>query len=417
MRAEIISIGTELLVGSILNTNARFLSLELASQAIDVYRRITVGDNVERIVECLKSAAGRSDLLITSGGLGPTEDDVTNRAVSSFLGKPPVFHRPTEAYIRKRLKKRSLKMTRLTASQCYVPQGARVFQNFAGTAPATLSEFEWDGKKRWLLVLPGPPRELEPLFHQAWPVLRRMASARNEHFEVRAVHLAGLLEVQVAQKVGDLLKLKPPVTVGIYARPQEVELKIMVKAASRVKALRLAAKLERTIRARFKEKVYGVNHDSLASVTGQILRNKKRSLASAESCTGGLFSSLVTDIPGSSDYFKGGVITYSNEVKKSLLGVDDNTLKRAGAVSRQTALQMARKVRKILKSSYGVAITGIAGPDGGSLKKPAGLVFIAVSGPERTVVSKNLFLGDRAVIKLSAALKALDVLRLELRQK
>ena len=182
MRAEIISIGTELLVGSILNTNARFLSQALAEHAVDVYHQMTVGDNIDRIIGCLKTAAERSEIIVTSGGLGPTEDDVTTRAVSRFLGKPLLFHAPTYRYIRQRLKKRALAMNPLTATQCHVPKEAKVLENSMGTAPGTLSGFDWEGQKRWLLVLPGPPRELEPLFRKAWPLLAKLAKIKKEHF-------------------------------------------------------------------------------------------------------------------------------------------------------------------------------------------------------------------------------------------
>ncbi len=414
MRAEIISIGTELLVGSILNTNARFLAKRLAHEALDVYHQATVGDNVERIVECLKAAAERSEILITSGGLGPTEDDVTTRAVARFLGKPLVFHKPTYRHIQKRLKRRRLPMNKLIAGQCRLPEGARVLENSVGTAPATLSGFDWEGHKRWLLVLPGPPSELEPLFYKAWPVLVHLAKIKREHFEIRAVRIAGLLESQVAGKVTDLLKLNPPVTVGIYAKPEEVELKIMAKAASRPTALRRAGRIETIIRRRLKRSVFGVNEESLAGVIGKMLRKNKSTLSVAESCTGGLFSSTLTDIPGSSDYFMGGLIAYSDEIKRSALGVDERLLLKYGAVSGTVARAMAKNVKRVFKTHFGVGITGIAGPGGGSAKKPVGLVYIAVAGPKRVFAVKNLFVGDRATLKKSAVLKALDLVRLEL---
>ncbi|OGW82550.1 MAG: competence/damage-inducible protein A [Omnitrophica bacterium RIFCSPHIGHO2_02_FULL_51_18] len=414
MRAEIISIGTELLVGSILNTNARFLSQALAEHAVDVYHQMTVGDNIDRIIGCLKTAAERSEIIVTSGGLGPTEDDVTTRAVSRFLGKPLLFHAPTYRYIRQRLKKRALAMNPLTATQCHVPKEAKVLENSMGTAPGTLSGFDWEGQKRWLLVLPGPPRELEPLFRKAWPLLAKLAKIKKEHFEIRPVHLAGVLESQVAQKVTDLLKRPPPVTVGIYAKPQEVELKIMAKAPSKPKAMKLADRMERTIRKRLKEKVFGVNRESLSVVVGNLLRKRKATLAAAESCTGGLFSNFVTDTAGSSVYFAGGIVAYSNRIKQSALKVNGASLRKLGAVSAPVAREMAKNVKLLFQTDFGVGITGIAGPGGGSAKKPAGLVYIAITGPRRTRVTKNLFLGDRATIKKSAALKALDLLRLEL---
>lgn len=414
MRAEIISIGTELLVGSILNTNARFLSRELADHAVDVYRQVTVGDNLDRIVECLKAASERSEILVTSGGLGPTEDDVTARALTRFLGRPLVFHRPTHRHILKRLKKRKLRMTKLIARQCYIPRGVIALQNSMGTAPGMLLEYSWDGQKRWLVALPGPPRELEPLFRKAWPLLTRIAKIRREHFEIRSIRITGLLEAQVAGKVTDLLKMKPPLTVGIYAKPQEVELKIMAKAASRARAVRKIGLIEKKIRRRLGRFVYETGDRTLAHVVGDLLRKKRATLAAAESCTGGLFSNFVTDVSGSSDYFLGGLVTYSNKIKRSTLGIREDFLRRHGAVSAEVAREMAQRLRRLFHATYGVSITGIAGPSGGSRRKPVGLVYTAVAGPKRTVVLKNLFLGERAVIKKSSAFRALDMLRLEL---
>ena len=228
MRAEILSIGTELLLGSILNTNARFLSQRLAENAIDVYWQTTVGDNVDRIAEALDRAFSRSDLVVTSGGLGPTEDDVTTRGIARSLGVSLELHRPTYRAILRRLKIRGLRMTKLIARQCEIPAGAKTFPNLNGTAPGLLIAVRRGGAPKWLLVLPGPPRELEPMFVRlALPELLRRARVKREVFVIRSLRLAGLIEAQVAEKVTDLLRLPPPLTVGIYARPCEVELKIM----------------------------------------------------------------------------------------------------------------------------------------------------------------------------------------------
>ncbi len=415
MRAEIISIGTELLVGSILNTNTQFLSQKLAENAIDIYHHTTVGDNPERIIESLKVAASRADLVITSGGLGPTEDDITAKCLAKFLGKPLALHRPTYRAIVRRLKIRGHSMTRLIARQCYVPGGAAILPNETGTAPGILCQTNWQGQKKWVLLLPGPPRELQPMFTDgALPLLRRLARLKKEYFIVRSVKIAGLIEAQVAPRVTDLLKLKPPLTVGIYAKPGEVELKIMAKSASKEKARQMAARVEHAIKKRFKEKVYGVDAETLSSAVGALLREKRKTLAVAESCTGGLFSNLITETPGSSAYFLGGVIAYSDKIKTALLNIDKGLIKKYGAVSAPAAKKMAQNIRALFQSDFGIGITGIAGPTGGTAKKQVGLVYIALADKKKMVCFKNQFFGNRGEIKSRSADRALDILRLEL---
>jgi nicotinamide-nucleotide amidase len=415
LRAEILSVGTELLLGSILNTNARFLSQKLAENAIDVYFQTTVGDNPGRIAECLKTALSRAELVITCGGLGPTEDDVTAQSLAEFTGKKLVFDPPTYRSIMKRLARQDRRMTRLIKRQCLVPQGARILENRNGTAPGFLCTCVYRGQKRWLLALPGPPRELEPMFtKQALPLLRPLTGTKPGSFVLRGLKIAGLIEAEVAPKVDDLLKMRPPVTVGIYARPGEVELKIMAKAVDRRSAERLAAGVERTIRRRLGNKVFGTGDDTMASVVGGLLRKTGRTLATAESCTGGLLSSLITDVAGSSDYYIGGLMAYSNAIKKLELLIPEKVLKKDGAVSREVAALMARNIRKLYGSDHGIGITGIAGPGGGSPRKPVGLVHIAVSSGRKTLCRKFRFVGSRTEIKNRAANTALDLLRLQL---
>lgn len=411
MKAEILSVGTELLVGSIVNTNARFLSLRLAENAFDVYRQTTVGDNAGRIAGALAAALAVSDAAFVSGGLGPTEDDVTLEGVARFLGRPLVVHAPTWRRIKKRLEAHGYRMTRLSGRQCRLPEGAAVFPNPVGTAPALLCETVFEGRRKWIAVFPGPPRELEPLFAPVMKALRRRARVRSGHFVTRAVRLSGLVETEVAAKVRDLLRSRPPLTVGIYAKPGEVELKIMSKHPSRARARAAVARVEKAIRRRFGADVYGADEDTVASALGALLRKKKATLALAESCTGGLASSLVTDVSGSSDYFKGSFVSYSNRVKEDLLGVAGEALAKHGAVSPQVAWLMAKNARQVFGASYGIGITGIAGPEGGSARKPVGLVYVALAGPRRTAVYENRLSGTREEIKSRAAKKALDLLR------
>lgn len=415
MKAEIISVGTELLVGSTLDTNSRFLSQKLAETSLDVYHRATVGDNVERIVSALELAASRSDLIITSGGLGPTEDDVTARSLARFLGRDMIYHRPTAKFIESRFKMRSLRINRLTLRQCYVPKDAVIFPNLKGTAPGILCRQRVRGRDLTVLLLPGPPRELEPMFMKdALPYLIRTLKIQKGHFVTRAVRIAGLLETQVARRVGPLLKMRPPTTVGIYAKPGEVELKIMAKAASASIAVKAADRIERLIRKKFGRHVYGTDSDTLAGAVGALLNRRHANLATAESCTGGLISHMITQVPGSSKYFLGGVLAYDNGVKTGLLAVSENTLSLKGAVSPEVARQMAAGARRKFKADYAIASTGIAGPGGGTRHKPVGRVYIAIAGPKSIFVKGFIFLGTRAEVKFSAAQQALNLLRMKL---
>ncbi len=415
MKAEIISIGTEILIGSILNTNARFLAQKLAENGIDVYHQTAVGDNAGRIVEAFRLAASRADILISSGGLGPTEDDVTMKSVSRFTGRQLLLHRPTHTHICRVLERRGYPITRFVARQCYLPKDSFIMQNERGTAPGVLIEFSRENQKKWLLVLPGPPKELEPIFiRQALPLLIKRTHTKREHFIVKSIKITGLLESQVAQKTTDLLKLKPPLTVGIYASPGMVELKIMGKSRSLKQISKKIIGIEKIIRKRFGNHVFGTGNETLASTTGTLLRKIGKKLATAESCTGGLLSHLITEVPGSSDYFLGSVVAYHNRIKSSQLNIDLPAIKKNGAVSETVAKKMAQNVRDLLKSDYGIGITGIAGPGGSSKAKPVGLVYIAVAAKRRTFCKKFRFFGTRSEIKSSAAHKALDSLRLEL---
>lgn len=414
MRAEILSIGTELLVGSTLNTNARFLAKKLAEHAIDVYRQVTVGDNVERIAEAFRTACGRSDLVVSSGGLGPTEDDATARGLSRFLGEPLELHAPTLRAVRERLRKKRYRMTPLIARQCRIVRGAKaVFQNRWGTAPGVLYERLTPFGKKWLLLLPGPPRELEPMFASAFPgILKRMALPRQA-FVMKSLRLACVPESQVAQKITDLLRWKPPLTVGIYAKPGEVELKIMAKAKNKKSAAAMAAKAEKILRRRLKDGIYGEDEETLSSAVGALLRRSRRTLGAAESCTGGLLGHLLTETPGASDYFLGGVVAYDDGVKISALGVRRESLRRHGAVSRRVSREMAEGVRRRLGADLGVGITGIAGPSGGTKTKPAGLVYLSIADASGVKCRQRRFFGKRSDVKMQAAKYALEWLRRE----
>lgn len=373
MRAEIIGIGTELLLGDIVNTNAAYLSQRLAELGIDVYHHSVVGDNPQRISSLLKTALSRSDIVITTGGLGPTVDDVTLKTI-----RPYIFNNKS------------------------------TLKNNYGTAPGLFIKLPGN---KFIIALPGPPRELQPMFEKhATPLLKKISGAQFIT-KSRTIKITGLSEPKVNKKVSSILKLKPPVTVGIYVKLGEVKLKITTKATSEKNALKLIAPIERKIRNRLGSRIFGADDQTLEGVIGELLTRHKKTLAIAESCTGGLIASRITDAPGSSKYFKAGIVAYGNSIKINFLGVSAGALKKYGAVSRQIAIKMAQGIRKLADTDIGLAVTGIAGPSGAVKNKPVGLVYIAISTSDKTICKNFHFLGGRSAIKLLASQAALDILR------
>ena len=383
MNAEIISIGTELLLGHILNTNTAFLSRKLAESGIDVYNTSVVGDNPRRIVEALKQAFDRSDIVITTGGLGPTVDDVTIETIAKFISR---------------------KLTR----QAYMPEGVKWIRNMVGTAPGLVINY----RGKVIVCLPGPPRELNPMFEAAiLPILKKRFRS-SWVIKSRAIKITGLAESQVNKLVKDLLELKPPTTVGIYAKLGEVDLKIMAKAKNEKIARDAIIKIEKKINMRLKGHIFGYDDDTLESAVGKLLISKKKTIAVAESCTGGLLSGRITDVSGSSNYFVLGLVAYSNLVKIARLGVDEKVLMKSGAVSKEVACQMASGVRLLAGTDIGIGITGIAGPTGKTRNKPVGLVYIALDKKgQAPFVREFRFKGSREEIKFQASQAALDLIR------
>lgn len=408
MKAEIISVGTEILIGSILNSNQQYLSRVLAELGIDVYYHTTVGDNPARIGDALCAAFLRSDLVIITGGLGPTADDVTLESAAKALGFRLVVHQPTLRAIRTILARKKLRLTPNIANQARIPEGALAFRNHYGTAPGILKSFAHPRGLRHILLLPGPPREMAPMFEAfAAPVLRRLAGAKRGVFVARSLRIHGVPEADVAAKVDDLLRLKPPVTMGIYAKPAEVELKIMAKADSRAAALEGIARVERTARRRLGRMLILPDDETLEGRLGTLLKRRHMTVAAAESCTGGLLGSMITAAAGSSGYFVGSIVAYQNRIKATELGVSKDVLRRYGAVSAECSLGMANGVRKRFDAGLGISITGIAGPDGGTAAKPVGLVYIGVSCNGAWRVRKCFFVGKRDEVRLKAAKSAL----------
>jgi nicotinamide-nucleotide amidase len=366
-----------------------------------------VGDNPARLTGSLGQALNRSDIVITTGGLGPTVDDITMETIASFAGKRLVLNKTILKDLRDYFRTRNVKLPKESVRQAYIPEGIKWIRNKVGTAPGLLVEYH----DKLIVCLPGPPRELKPMFVESIiPILKKI-SKTSSVIKSRTIKTTGLAESQVDGRVRDLLKLEPPTTVGIYAKLREVDLKIMTKAKNVKEADKAIAGIEKKIRSRLKDHIFGYDDHTLEDAVANILIKRKLTIAVAESCTGGLVSSRLTDVSGSSKYFMMGLVAYSNLVKTVRLGVDEKTLQKYGAVSQQVALEMANGVRKLAGSDIGVGITGIAGPTGGTKSKPVGLVYVALAAGKKKIIRELRFRGSREEIKFQASQVALDLLR------
>ncbi len=375
--AHILCVGTELLLGDIVNTNAAFLSKQLASLGISVYHHTVVGDNPERLKAALTLALSQADLVIMSGGLGPTDDDLTKETVSSLFGRRLVLREELLASIKSYFEKTGRVMTKNNEKQAYMPEGAVVFENNFGTAPALALESE-DNAENTVIMLPGPPSELVPLYFEK--VLPYLKGRSNSAIISRNVHIFGMGESAVAQKLDELLKSAVNPTVAPYCKDGEVRLRVTASARDEAEALLMCDKVVEEIKAsEVGAFVYGIDLDSMENAVLQVLLEKGKTFAVAESCTGGLIAKRITDLPGASAVFLGGCITYTNEIKQALLGVKKESLDEYTAVSEQVAMEMAKGVRERTGADIGISATGYAGPGGGDGEKGVGTVFLGIS--------------------------------------
>ena len=373
--AEILCTGEELLLGDVVNTNAAFLSSELTMLGIRVYHHSVVGDSSELLRDAVQEGLSRSDIVVISGGLGPTKDDLTKETVGELFERKMELHTDSLESIRAYFAKTGRVMSKNNEKQAMMPEGAIVFPNHYGTAPALALE---NDAKQSVIMLPGPPSELVPLFfEQVAPYLRsRSATA----IASKNIHFFGIGESALAEGLDGLLIDTPSLTAATYCKEGEVRIRITARAESEALAKEAcdlyAEKIMQTDAASF---VYGIDVGTIENAVVKALHESKLTLSAAESCTGGLISRRVTDISGCSDVFFGGCVTYTNEVKQRLIGVSAETLEKYGAVSEQTAREMARGVRLATGSDIGISATGIAGPTGGTPETPVGTVFIGIS--------------------------------------
>ncbi|MCX7614271.1 MAG: competence/damage-inducible protein A [Clostridiales bacterium] len=411
MNAEIISVGTELLLGEIVNSDAQMISEGLSILGINVYYHTVVGDNPERVKQAVAIAKDRADILITTGGLGPTCDDLTKETLAEAFSKKLIMHQPSLDRVIKAFQELNRPMTDSNKKQAMIPEGATVLENDWGTAPGCA--FEQGGKH--VIMLPGPPRECRPMFFEkAFPYLMKLSGGT---IISESVKVFGLGESAMEDLLRDMMNTMSNPTVAPYAKEGECLARVTAKAENEEKAREMIEPVVKKVCDIIGEYVYGVNVNSLEEVVVRELSSKKLTLATAESCTGGLLSKRITDIAGSSACFVGGICAYTNEIKTKLLHVPAALLEEKGAVSPEVAAKMAEGVRQAMKTDYGIGITGVAGPDGGSDTKPVGLIYIALSNGKETKIKKWTTNRGRERNRLMAASSALDMLRLDLMQK
>ncbi|MBZ4686765.1 MAG: CinA [Clostridiales bacterium] len=406
MKAEIISVGTELLLGQISNTNAQYLGEKLGELGSDLYFITCVGDNFNRLKETLKIAHERSDIIIITGGLGPTMDDITKEAVCEFLGLSLELHSEVLREIKCFFHSMGREMKHNNRKQALFPPEAKILPNELGTAPGCIIE----KKDKIYILLPGPPREMKCMFEKyVYPYL---SDKNNEIIVSKILKLFGVGESTAEDLVKDILKQQTNPTIAPLAKESEVTFRITAKSATREKALQLIEQVEEKLRSRLGRYIYGTNNDTLESVLAQTLQEKGITVATAESCTGGLIASKLTEIPGISSVFHKGFVTYSDEAKIQMLGVSKKILEKYTAVSPQAAEAMALGALKAAGADLAVSSTGYAGPSG----EQVGVIYVGVTDGVTTRVKKLKLAGDRKRIKTMAAKHALNELRLFLEE-
>ena len=411
--AEIVTIGTEMLLGDLVDTNTAWLSARLANLGVGVYRHTTVGDNRDRIVGALMEAASRADLVVTTGGLGPTSDDLTNECLAQVTGRGMVEYPEARAHVDEMFRRFGRKPTANNYKQALFPEGTELIPNPLGTAPGAL--LEADGTL--FATLPGVPPEMRGMFEETLEPLIR--NRTDGSIVSRTLWFAGIGESALAEKVQDFLDASDP-TVAPLAGQGKVRLRITTRAATQQEAEERIKPVEEEILARLGEYHFGEDDETLEGAVGRLLTKTGTTLALAESCTGGLLAKRLTDMPGSSAYFKEGLVTYSNESKERWLGVSHETLLEHGAVSELVAREMAEGVRKLAGTHYGLSVTGIAGPDGGTEEKPVGLVFVGLSDADDTFAEKldlTAWARSREAVRERSANRAFDLLRLRLEER
>lgn len=406
LTGEIICVGTELLMGQILNTNEQFIASHLTEVGIGLKYSSVVGDNPDRLKEAVNTAIKRSDVVILTGGLGPTDDDLTKETCCEALGKKLVFHEECMAKMIEYLKDAGKNLTKNNEKQAYLPEGCIVLENDNGTAPGCIVETDDVS----LVMLPGPPREMEPMFLNK--VTAYLKKKSGTVLTSRVLRLFGIGESRAADALKDLIKNQTNPTIAPYAKEGEVTFRVTASAESFEKAKKLLDDMCEKMYRRVGEYIYAEGEEnSLQQTVVKMLAEKNMTVATAESCTGGLIGKMITEVSGASRVFNYGFVTYANEAKVKLLGVNSQTIEKYGVVSGEVAKEMAEGARKASSSDIAVSVTGIAGPGGGTKEKPVGLVYIGVSDANGVEAYRFVQHGDRERVRTRSALCALDIIR------
>jgi nicotinamide-nucleotide amidase len=406
VNAEIIAIGSELLTPQRVDTNSLYLTEKLNQVGFEVVRKTVVGDDRARLADELRQARGSSELVITTGGIGPTLDDLTREAASDALGRQLVFEPSIVEAIEERFRRFNRKMAEINKRQAYVLEGAEILPNPNGTAPGQY----FRDKKGILIILPGPPRELQPMFEeQCLPRLLQLESP--DKYYTATLRIALMPESEVDERIGPIYSAEPRVATTILAAPGDIQVHLRAKAGTVEQARDIAESLSLKVEAELGKPVYSRANEALVDVVARLFRERQLTLATAESCTGGLLAETLTSLAGSSEYFRGGFVSYSEQAKIETLGVPADTIREHTVYSAETAEQMALAARRKLGASLGFGITGVAGPDGGTEQTPVGTVFLALADQAGTEVVKRNLVGDRERIRGMAVLIALEMLR------
>ncbi len=408
MKAEIITVGTEILLGDIVNTNSQYLAKELAIYGIEVYYQNTVGDNETRLIKAFEESLKRSDIVITTGGLGPTNDDITKEVACKYFNQELKLHEPSLNKIKNYFKKLNIELSENNKKQAYFPDEAIILENNNGTAPGAILTKD----NKTIIILPGPPREMKAMFEES--VKLYLQKLTDSVLVSKTLRTFGIGESLLEEKVIDIINAQSNPTIAPYAKESEAILRITAKAKNEKEANDLINPVIDEIKNRVGKFIYGEGNTSLEEEVAKIVVDKNMTIAVAESCTGGLVSSSLINYPGISSVFMEGCVTYSNEAKISRLGVKKETLDKYGAVSKETAKEMAEGIAKNFNTNIGLSTTGIAGPQGGTDEKPVGLVYIGIYINGKTTVKKFVFSGDRQSIRVKATKTILNELRLKL---
>ena len=404
MTAEIICVGTEILLGNIVNTNAAYLAEKLAGAGLDCYYQTVVGDNAERLAGVLKCAMERSDVILLSGGLGPTEDDLTKETVAKVCGKNLSVDDHSMERIAEFFAVRDIQPTDNNWKQAMVPEGAKVLDNDNGTAPGIILETD----RNRIVLLPGPPAELIPMFEQqVFPYLEGLTPGI---ICSQTVKICGVPESQVEDTLKDLIAEQTNPTIATYAKTGEVHIRVTASGENAKAAGKAIKPVVKELKSRFGADIYSTKGETtLETAVAELLLANDLTVTTAESCTGGMIAARIINVPGVSECYKAGLVTYSNKAKRKFLGV--RTLDKYGAVSSKTASEMAKGAAMLMKSDVAVAVTGIAGPDGGTVEKPVGLVYIACSVKGELTVKEYHFSGTRSQIREATTCAALILMR------